>query len=111
MSAFEWYMPQDKLSVHVGINHRISLIYQQNMIPSLIRLGKEHTRLFWKECGFSYYNPRPGTKPRAGNAVWMPEKGCYCYKSRVLIPMKFNDPRIYGIVVECQSASKSILIP
>lgn len=100
MGDFEWYMPQDKLSVHVGINHRLSLIYQQKMIPSLIRLGKKHTRLFWKECGSSFYNPRPGTKPRMGNAVWVPEKNCYCYKSRIFIPMKFNDPNIYGIAVE-----------
>jgi hypothetical protein len=107
VSDFEWYMPQDKLSVHVGINHRISLIYKQKMIPSLIRLGKHHTRLFWKECGFSYYNPRPGTKPRAGNAVWVPEKGCYCYKSRVLIPMRFNDPLIYGIAVEGEPKRKA----
>ena len=101
MSDFEWYMPQDELSVHVGINHRLSLIYQQKMIPSLIRLGKKHTRLFWKECGFSYYNPRPGTKPNMGNIVWVQEKSCYCYKSRnYLIPMRFNDPAIYGIAVE-----------
>ena len=100
MSDFNWYMPQDKLSVHVGINHRLSLIYKQKMIPSLIRLGKKHTRLFWKECGFLYYNPQPGTKPRMGNAVWVPGKGCYYYKSRVFIPMRFNDPLIYGIAVE-----------
>ena len=100
MSDFNWYIQQDELSVHVGINHRISLIYQQKMIPTLIRLGKKHTRLFWGECGFYFYNPRPGTKPRAGNAVWVPEKNCYCYKSRVLIPMRFNDTLIYGIAVE-----------
>jgi hypothetical protein len=99
MSDFNWYMPQDELSVHVGINHRISLIYQQKMIPSLIRLGKKHTRLFWWECGFPYI-PRPGTKCRLGNIEWVPEKSCYCYKSRVLIPMRFNDPLIYGIAVE-----------
>jgi len=100
VSDFNWYMPQDELSVHVGINHRIYLIYKQGLVPTLIRLGKKHTRLFWKECGFSDYNPRPGTKPRGGNAVWVPEKNCYCYKSRILIPMKFNDPNIYGIAVE-----------
>ena len=100
MSDFEWYIQQDELSVHVGINHRISLIYQQKMIPSLIRLGKKHTRLFWKECGFPYI-PRPGTKRRLGNIEWVPEKSCYCYKSRkYLIPMRFNDPLIYGIAVE-----------
>jgi len=92
-------MPQDELSVHVGINHRISLIYQQNMIPSLIRLGKKHTRLFWWECGFPYI-PRPSTKRRLGNIEWVPEQECYCYKSRVLIPMRFSDSLIYGIVVE-----------
>ena len=102
MSDFNWYMPQDKLSVHVGINHRISLIYKQKMVPSLIRLGKEHTRLFWKECGFSYYNPRPGTKIRFGRARWSSELKCYCYQSRSPIPMKFNDPLVYGIAVEAK---------
>jgi hypothetical protein len=99
MTDFEWYMPQDELSVHVGINHRLSLIYKEKMIPSLIRLGKKHTRLFWKECGY-WYIPRSGTKPRMGNIIWVPEKNCYCYKSRVLIPIRFNDPLIYGIAVE-----------
>ena len=51
MNGFNWYIQQDELSVHVGINHRISLIYQQKMIPSLIRLGKKHTRLFGKSAG------------------------------------------------------------
>ena len=99
MDEFNWYIQQDELSVHVGINHRIGLIYKQKMVPSLIRLGKKHTRLFWKECGH-WYIPRPGTKPNMGNIVWVPEKNCYCYKSRVLIPMRFNDPLIYGIAVE-----------
>jgi len=78
------------------------------MIPSLIRIWEKNTRLFWKECGFSYYNPRPGTKIRFGHARWNPELNCYCYQSRVPIPIQFNDPKIYGIVVEGQSASKSI---
>jgi hypothetical protein len=91
----------------VGINHRLSLIYKEKMVPTLIRLGKKHTRLFWKECGH-WYIPRHSTKPNMGNIIWVPEKNCYCYKSRVLIPMRFNDPSIYGIVVEGQSASKSI---
>jgi len=99
MANFNWYMPQDELSVHVGINHRISLIYHQGLTPCLIRLGKHHTRLFWKECGH-WYIPRPGTNPNMGNAVWMPGKGCYCYKSRSLILMRFNDAHIYGILVE-----------
>lgn len=99
MNDFNWYMPQDELSVHVGINHRLSLIYKEKMVPTLIRLGKKHTRLFWKECGF-WYIPRSGTKPRMGNIIWVPEKNCYCYKSRALIPMRFNDPSIYGIAVE-----------
>lgn len=96
----EWYLSQDKLSVHVGINHRIGLLYKQKMVPTLIRLGKKHTRLFWKECGFTYYNPKPGTEIKFGNARWNPELNCYCYQSRIPIPMKFNDPKIYGIVVE-----------
>ncbi len=102
----EWYMPQDKLSVHMGINVRIGRIYKNKMLPTLIRLGKEHTRLFWKESGFSYYNPRPGTKIKFGNAVWVPGKQCYCYKSRTLIPMKFSDPCIHGIAVECMPKPK-----
>ncbi len=106
MTDFEWYIPQDELSVHVGINHRLGLIYQQKMIPTLIRLGKKHTRLFWKECGH-WYIPRPGTKPRMGNIVWVPEQGCYCYPSRhYLIPIRFNDPSIYGILVEPEKPKK-----
>ncbi len=96
----DWYMPQDKLDVHVGINYRLGLLYQNKMLPTLIRLGKEHTRLFWKSCGFPYHNPRPGTKIKFGNAVWVQEHNCYCYKSRALIPMRFNDRLIYGIAVE-----------
>jgi hypothetical protein len=107
VSDFNWHMPQDELSVHVGINHRISLIYKQGLVPSLIRLGKKHTRLFWKECGFSYYNPRPGTKVNFGHARWNPELNCYCYQSRVLIPMRFNDPSIYGIAVEGEPKRKA----
>lgn len=100
MNDFHWYMKQDELSVHVGINHRLGLLYQQKKIPTLIRLGKKHTRIFWKECGY-WYIPRPGTRPRLGNIVWVPEKGCYCYQSRrYLIPMQFNDKDIYGIAVE-----------
>lgn len=95
----KWYLPQDQLSVHVGINHRLGLLYQQKMIPSLIRLGREHTRLFWKECGF-WYVPRPGTKTRLGKVTWDPEQHCWCYKSGSLIPIRFNDPLIYGIAVE-----------
>ena len=100
MSDFNWYMLQDELSVHVGINHRISLIYKQSLVPSLIRLGKKHTRLFWKECGFTFYNPRSGAKIRFGNARWNHDLNCYCYQSRIPIPMKFNDPKIYGIALE-----------
>lgn len=103
----EWYMPQDKLSVHVGINHRIGLLYENKMLPTLIRLGKEHTRLFWKESGFSYYNPRPGTKIKFGKAIWVPGKNCYCYKGRTLIPIKFNDRLIYGVAVEGLPKNKS----
>jgi hypothetical protein len=100
-------MQQDELSVHVGINHRISLIYQQKMIPTLIRLGKKHTRLFWKECGH-WYIPRHSAKPNMGHVVWLPEKNCYCYQSRkYLIPMRFNDPTIYGIAVEGVPKQKS----
>jgi hypothetical protein len=92
-------MPQDELSVYVGINHRLSLLYEQKLTPTLIRLGRKHTRLFWKECGH-WYIPKAGTKPNMGNAVCVPEKNCYCYKSMVLIPMRFNDSDIYGIAVE-----------
>jgi hypothetical protein len=95
----EWYMPQDKLSVHVGINQRLWLVSQQGLVPTLIRLGKEHTRLFWRECGF-WYVPRPRTPTPFGHVTWDPERACWCYKGRTLVPMRFNDRLIYGIAVE-----------
>ncbi|MDQ7794141.1 MAG: hypothetical protein RDU89_06975 [bacterium] len=95
----EWYMPQDKLSVHVGINQRLWLIRQRDLVPTLIRLGKEHTRLFWRECGFSYV-PRAGTLTRFGRITWDEVRGCWCYKGRIPVPMRFNDRAIYGIAVE-----------
>lgn len=100
----EWCMKQDKLSVHVGINHRLGLVYRQKRTPSLIRLGKEHTRLFWRECGFSFI-PKRGTGIECGGVVWV--QNCWCYKSRALIPMRFNDPHIHGIAVESEPKRKA----
>lgn len=93
-------MDQDRMSVHVGINVRIAHLRKERVDPTLIRLGRQHTRLFWKECGFSDFNPRPGTEIRFGKAIWVEAKNCYCFNTFKLIPMKFNDPKIYGIAVE-----------
>ncbi len=98
-----WYMDQDRMSVHVGINVRLGLLRKERTDPTLIRLGKKHTRLFWKECGFPDFNPRSGTEIRFGKAIWVEANNCYCYNSFKLIPMKFNDPKIYGIAVESVS--------
>ena len=105
MNDFNWYMPQDKLSVHVGINHRLSLIYKQKMVPTLIRLGREHTRLFLKEAGMHYI---PNKKPRRiihQGLFWDDEHSCLCY-SKKMIPIRFNDPKIHGIAVEGEPKSK-----
>ncbi len=99
MSKFNWYMPQDKLSVHVGINHRIGLFRKQKMVPTLIRLGREHTRLLLKEAGMHYI---PNKKPRHiihQGLFWDDTNNRLCYSKR-MIPIRFNDPKIHGIVVE-----------
>jgi len=93
-------MPQDKLSVHVGINHRISLIYKDKMVPTLSGSARSIPGFFGKSAGTGI--SRALALSPIWAAVWVPEKGCYCYKSRVLIPMRFNDPLIYGIVVESE---------
>jgi hypothetical protein len=56
-----WTIQNDRQSVTVGINTRLWILRQQNMVPTLIRLGKEHSRLFWEERGIDYIpnNPSP----------------------------------------------------
>ena len=38
-----WTIHNDRQSVTVGINTRLWQIYGQRMVPTLIRLGREHT--------------------------------------------------------------------
>lgn len=95
----QWTIHNDRQSVTVGINTRIWLLRQRGLRPGLIRLGKAHTRLFLAEHGLDYI---PARKPRrlpSGLLSWDEERRCLCY-SRARIPIRFNDARIHGIVVE-----------
>lgn len=80
----EWYMGQDCLSVHVGINHRLWLCRQRKETPVRILLGREHTYLFMREKGWRYI-------PR-GPHFYGPKNH--------LVPLVFNVSGIYGIAVE-----------
>jgi len=93
-----WTIKNDLQSVTVGINTRLWILKQQNMLPTLIRLGKEHSRLFWKERGF-WFIPKGTTSINPGNTFWDEEKHCWCYTKR-MIPLRFNDPKIIGIAAE-----------
>lgn len=94
-----WTIYNDRQSVTVGINHRIGLLRKQKMVPTLIRLGREHTRLFLKEAGMRYI---PNKKPRRiihQGLFWDDTNNRLCYSKR-MIPIRFNDSSIYGIAVE-----------
>lgn len=96
----EWTIHNDKQSVTVGINTRFWLLRQQNMVPTLIRLGKAHTRLFMKECGLSFIPNRKPQRLIPNTLAWDEENHRLLYKGPVLVPIKFNDPLIHGIAVE-----------
>jgi hypothetical protein len=94
-----WTIQNDRQSVTVGINTRLWILNKRETIPALIRLGREHTRLFLKEAGMHYI---PNKKPQRiihQNLFWDDERGGFCYSKR-MIPIKFNDPKIHGIAVE-----------
>lgn len=97
----DWFMPQDKLSAHVGINHRIRLLRLEGKVPTLIRLGKEHTKLFLKECWLTHI---PSKKPERwipNSLIWDDDNNRLCYWSnKRMIPILFNDTSIYGIGLE-----------
>lgn len=92
-----WTIHNDRQSVTVGINTRLWLCAKQGLQPTLIRLGREHTRLFLREHALDAV-PRGPVKTPANYLVWDGEHTCYA--SRTLIPIKFNDPKIIGIAVE-----------
>lgn len=79
-----WTIQNDLQSVHVGINTRFWIAKKKNEIPVRILLGREHTRLFMKEKGWSYI-----------------PKGTHVYGSKGHeVPIVFNAPGIHGIAVE-----------
>lgn len=98
MTDTNWNIHNDRLSVTVGINTRIGILRRQGLIPTLIRLGKEHSRLFWLERGVPYI-PKGPTLLISRDVFWDENNRRWCYSKR-MIPMKFNDPSIYGIAVE-----------
>lgn len=86
----EWTIQNDRQSVTVGINTRLWLCRKKGLQPTLIRLGRKHTRLFLRENALG--NLTPQTAPQAQR---------YCG-----IPIKFNDTAIYGIAVESEPLTK-----
>lgn len=95
----DWTIYADRLSVTVGINTRIWLLRKKGLRPTLIRLGREHTRLFLREHSLQVI---PNKKPRrliSGHLSWDEENRRLCY-SKSMIPIEFNDPKIIGIAVE-----------
>ena len=100
-----WTIHNDCQSVTVGINTRIWLLRRQRMVPTLIRLGHKHTRLFLREAAMQCI---PSRKPRRiyhQGLFWDDEHSCLCY-SKKMIPIRFNDPKIHGIAVEGEPKSK-----
>lgn len=94
-----WTIHNDRQEVTVGINNRLWILRQKKMIPTLIRLGRVHTRLFLKEAGMHYI---PNKKPRRiihQGLFWDDADNRLCYSKR-MIPIKFNDSKIHGIAVE-----------
>ena len=94
-----WTIHNDRQSVTVGINHRLRLIKDQGMNASLIRLGKEHSILFWKERGVPFIPSGP-TQLISGDVYWEESNNCWFYKTRPPVPIRFNDPTIIGIAIE-----------
>lgn len=78
----KWTIADDLLSIHDGINYRIWKCHKQKQIPTRILLGREHSRLYWKERG-----------------SWVIPKGTHLY-GFLKIPMCFNVPGLYGIAME-----------
>ena len=54
-----WTIHNDLQSVTVGINTRIWLLRRQKMVPTLIRLGRKHTRLFLREAAMQCIPKKP----------------------------------------------------
>jgi hypothetical protein len=93
-----WTMANDRQSVTVGINTRVWLCRKQGLVPNLVRLGREHTRLFLREQGL-YYIPNAPFRSVSGLIDWDPGLRCIVYGPG-RIPMRLNDRKIYGIAVE-----------
>jgi len=93
-----WTVQNDLQSVTVGINTRLWICKKQGFVPTLIRLGRAHTRLLLREHGLRYIPNRPFSTA-AGLLQWDPDRRCITY-GRQRVPMKLNDRLIYGIAVE-----------
>lgn len=93
-----WTIENDRQSVTVGINTRLWILRQENKTPTLIRLGREHSHLFWKQRGVEYIPNKPIALV-SNDVNWDVEQHCWCY-SNAKIPMLFNDPQIIGIAAE-----------
>lgn len=91
-----WSINNDRQSVTVGINYKIRMCKRAGLTPRLIRLGREHSRLFWKERGLDYIPAHP--LPMVCDGVTH-DGTCWVYSKRK-IPMRFGDKAIIGIVVD-----------
>lgn len=80
LRSMDWTMKQDRLSVSVGINHRMGLLKAQKKKPTCIRLGGWATGAFLKEMGLKRVPEEP-----------------YYYAG---LPVVFRDPKVVGIAVE-----------
>ena len=95
----EWTIKNDCQSVTVGINYRLALLYRQGLTPTMICLGKEHSRIFWAERYVSHVPNNKKVFTPCDDVVWDEIRHLWLYKSRLLIPMRFNDPQVIGIAV------------
>ena len=94
-----WTIKNDLQSVTVGINTRLWILKKQGLIPTLIRLGREHTRIFLKEHGLSFIPNKKPARIISDHLVWDEENHRLCYTKR-MIAILFNDSTIHGIAAE-----------
>lgn len=95
-----WTIHNDRQSVTVGINTRLWLCRKKGLRPTLVRLGREHSRLFWAERGVPYI-PNGPTPLISGDVSWDDGEKYWLYGS-LHVPMRFNDKKVIGIAVESE---------
>ncbi len=102
----QWTIHNDRQSVTVGINTRLWLCRKLGLRPTLIRLGREHTRLFMREHSLQVISSRKPLRLPSGLLFWDETSCRLCYSKR-MIPIRFNDPLIIGVAVEGELKSSA----